>query len=93
MPYAVKQNINEPATYEERCTIAETLIEEKRLTIPCLVDDMDNSVNDVYKGLPTRIFLIQPDGKLGVAGGRGPFGLIPAFKEVKEWFKEYRESI
>ena len=54
---------------------------------------MDNTANDAYKGLPTRIYLIETDGTLGVAGGRGPFGLVPASDEVKGWLKKYRESL
>ena len=79
--------------YSERCRVARTLIEEKRLTIPCLIDDMDNGVNELYKGLPTRIFLIREDGTLGVAGSRGPAGLLPAFEEMKVWMKEFRNSL
>ena len=90
--YALEKGINEPTTYGERCTVAQTLISEKKLTIPCLIDDMDNEVNDAYRGLPTRIFLIREDGRLGVAGARGPFGLVPAFNEVKGWMQSYRKS-
>jgi len=53
---------------------------------------MDNEANRAYKGLPTRMFLIRKDGKLGVAGARGPFGLGPAFEEVQTWIKSYRKS-
>jgi len=53
---------------------------------------MDNEANRAYKGLPTRMFLIRKDGKLGVAGARGPFGLGPAFEEVQTWMKSYRET-
>ena len=90
--YAVEKGITEPKTYEERCSVAEMLIKEKKLTIPCLVDNMDNEVNMVYKGSPTRIFLIKKDGRLGVAGSRGPFGLGPAFEEVQKWMKSYKET-
>jgi len=57
--YATELNINEPKEYGERCTVAERLIKEGKLTIPCLIDGMDNAVNDQYKGHPTRIFLIR----------------------------------
>ena len=90
--YALEEGINQPKSYEDRCTVAETLVSEKKLTIPCLIDKMDNEVNEAYKGLPTRIFLIREDGRLGVAGTRGPFGLIPAFKELKVWMQNYRET-
>lgn len=76
MPYATELNITEPKTYEERCTVAERLVREGKLTIPCLIDGIDKTVNDLYQGRPTRIFLIRKDGKLGVAGSKGPFDSI-----------------
>ena len=90
--YAQNQNITEPKSYEERCTVAERLVAEGELTIPCLIDGMDNAVNDLYKGHPTRIFLIRKDGRLGVAGSRGPFGLVPSIEATQKWLKEYRET-
>jgi len=92
VPYATEQNINEPTSYEERCSVAERLVAEGELTIPCLIDGIDNAVNDLYKGHPTRIFLIRKDGKLGVAGSQGPFGLVPSIEATKKWLKEYQES-
>lgn len=53
---------------------------------------MDNAVNDLYKGHPTRIFLIRKDGKLGVAGGPGPFGLPASMEATQKWLKEYKET-
>ena len=90
VPYAKELNINEPKSYGERCTVAERLVKEGKLTIPCLIDGMDNAVNDLYKGHPTRIFLIRKNGRLGVAGSPGPFGLLPSIEATKEWLKEYR---
>jgi hypothetical protein len=90
--YATEQNITEPKSYEERCTVAERLVADGELTIPCLIDEMDNAVNDLYKGHPTRIFLIRKDGKLGVAGGPGPFGLVPSIDATQKWLKEYRQT-
>jgi hypothetical protein len=90
--YAKELNITEPKKYEERCTVAERLVAEGKLTIPCLIDGMDNAVNDLHKGNPTRIFLIRKDGKLGVAGSKGPFGLVPSIEATHKWLKEYKES-
>ena len=90
--YAKEQNITEPTSYEERCTVAERLVNEGKLTIPCLIDGIDNAVNDLYKGHPTRIFLIRKDGKLGVAGSRGPFGLNPSIEATQKWLKEYKDT-
>ena len=92
VPYAKELNITEPKEYEERCGVAERLVKEGKLTIPCLIDGMDNAVNDLYKGHPTRIFLIRKDGKLGVAGSPGPFGLMPSMEAAEKWLKEYKST-
>ncbi len=84
--------MSEHKTCGERCAVAQRMFEDKKLTIPGLVDGFDNQVNDAYQGWPTRAFLIRKDGKLGVAGGRGPWGLTPALKQAGEWLKAYKET-
>jgi hypothetical protein len=90
--YAKGKGINNHTSYGERCEVAELLVREKKLTIPCVIDGMDNQVNDAYRGWPTRVFLVRKDGKLGVAGGRGPWGLRPALKDAAEWLAAYRKT-
>ncbi len=62
VPYAKKMGIREHKTYEERCSIADRLRKDKELTVPCLVDGMDNQVEKIYKGWPDRVYLIRKDG-------------------------------
>jgi hypothetical protein len=45
--------------------------------IPILVDDIDDPVNKAYAALPTRLYLIDSDGRIVYAGGLGPFGFKP----------------
>lgn len=92
MSYAKEHNIKEHRSYGERCEVAQRLVKEKKLTIPCLIDGFDNAVNDLYKGLPTRVFLVRTDGRLGVAASRGPFGLVPALKATREWLMEFKQT-
>ncbi len=90
--YAKDMGINDHKDYGERCAVAKRMFEDKKLTIPGLIDGFDDKVNDAYQGWPTRVFLIRKDGKLGVAGGRGPWGLRPALKEAREWLAEYKKT-
>ena len=73
-------------------TLAKRLVKEKKLTIPCLIDGIENTVATAYKALPDRLFVVNTDGKLVVAGKRGPWGLRPAMEEAQKWLASYRES-
>lgn len=90
--YAKELNITEHTNIGERCTTAEMLFKDKKLTIPCLVDGMDNAVNVAYSAHPDRIFLVRKDGRLAVAADRGPWGFKPGLSASIEWLKEYKDS-
>jgi hypothetical protein len=92
VPYAIRKDLNQPTTYKDRCTIATMLVEDKRLTIPMLVDEIDDNVNELYLALPNRVFLVRKDGRLAVAASRGPMGFPPALKEAEEWLSAYAAS-
>ncbi len=90
--YAKAKGINQQTTYSERCTTAEMLMAEKKLTIPCLIDGMDNAANLAYRAQPDRVFLVRKDGRLAVAADRGPWGFQPGVEEVEAWLKEYKRT-
>jgi hypothetical protein len=90
--YAKEKGITEHDDYEERCTTAQMLLDDKTLTIPCLIDGMDNKVNEAYSAWPDRIFLIRTDGKLAVAAARGPRGFKPGLDAANGWLKQFSES-
>ena len=92
VPYAKKLGIAEHKTYGERCIVANRLLSDKKLTIPCLVDNIDNQVAEIYKGWPDRVFVIRKDGRLGVAAQRGPWGFEPAVIEAEQWLASYKKT-
>ncbi len=92
VPYASELGIREHKNFGERCTVASRLRKDKKLTIPCLVDDMDNSVEKQYRAWPDKVFLVRKDGRLAVAGKRGPWGFKPALRKVDEWLVEYKKT-
>ena len=89
---AEEKNIREHTSIEDRCATAESLLKDNRLTIPTLVDAMDNSVNQRYQAWPDRIFVVRSDGLIAVAAERGPRGFVPALNEVDRWLAEFQES-
>jgi len=90
--YAKEKGITEHTSYEDRCTTAEMLLEDKNLNIPCIIDDMEDSVNEAYGAWPDRVYLVRSDGRLAVAGKRGPWGFKPALDEVAEWLAAFDEA-
>jgi len=90
---ARKKGITEHADYGERCSIAKAFLDEQNLTIPAIVDDFDNSVNLAYHAFPDRVFVVNADGTLAVAGKRGPWGFVPALEETGAWLADYRVSL
>lgn len=90
---AREKGITEHADYSERCSIATAFLAEQKLTIPAIVDDFDNTVNLAYHASPDRLFVINTDGTLAVAGKRGPWGFVPSLEDADAWLNNYRTSL
>lgn len=76
----------EPTTLTRRSEVAATCSSKLKLTIPRVVDDMNNTVDELYAAWPERLFVVGIDGTIAYAGGRGPFGFKP--EEVEAWLSE-----
>ncbi len=90
--YAEELGIQEHTSTSERCTVAESLMKDKKLTVPCLIDGMDNKVAEAYQSHPDRLYVVRKDGRLAVAGDRGPRGFAPALKASQAWLAEYQKT-
>jgi hypothetical protein len=77
----------QPTSYGERFEVARVCSLKLELSIPTLVDDMDNSTDLKYYALPDRLYLIGRDGRVAYRGGPGPFGFVAA--ELEEAIEEY----
>ena len=69
--------IEDPVTAAERDRMATFCSQTLGLTMPALVDHMDDATSRDYAGWPERLFLIGTDGKVVYRGGPGPFGFDP----------------
>lgn len=70
--------VEEPATLEERAEVAtmcSTQLDMSPLRV--LIDDMQNTAEEAYQGWPDRLYLVDVDGTIAYAGGRGPFDFKP----------------
>jgi len=90
--YAEEKGITEHDNYGERCSTADMLLADKSITIPTVIDSMDNAVNEAYSAWPDRAFIVRTDGRLAVASGQGPWGFAPAIEDAKAWLAEFKET-
>jgi hypothetical protein len=77
-----KFNIAQPKTLEQRQKVAKDFAEALKLTIPVLVDSMDDQAGKPYAGWPDRIYIIDAEGKVAHKGAPGPGGFMPSVKEA-----------
>jgi len=66
--------IAQPKTFEERLGVANTCHAKLKMSIPLLVDEIDDRVGHAYSGMPSRLYIVDQNGKIAYKSGRGPFG-------------------
>jgi alkylhydroperoxidase family enzyme len=73
--------IAQPRTTEERAGVAGRCCQALHMTLPLLVDEVNDAVGHAYSGMPDRLYVIGRDGRVVYKGGRGPFGFNAAEME------------
>jgi Iodothyronine deiodinase/EF hand len=71
----------QPRSYTERVGVAQTCQKTLAFGMPFLVDSIDDMVGGAYSGMPSRLYVIDTEGKVAYKSGRGPFGFKPAEME------------
>jgi hypothetical protein len=71
-------SIRQPQSYDERVAVARTCSARLGLGFPMLVDTIDDAVGARYSGMPSRLYLLDRQGRVAYKSGRGPFGFKPA---------------
>ena len=62
---------------DDRFAAARAGVERLGLTMPVLVDGMDDAVSEAFSAWPERLYVAEPGGKLAYVGGPGPFAFEP----------------
>jgi hypothetical protein len=75
-----KFNVPQPKELEERQRVAKEFAQALKLSIPVLVDTIDDQVGKAYAAWPDRLYVIDANGKVALKGGMGPGGFLPAVK-------------
>lgn len=69
--------IAQPKSERERTSVAARCCAALHMTMPLVVDSIDDRVGHLYSGMPDRLYLIGREGHVVYKGGRGPFGFKP----------------
>lgn len=70
-------DVYDPKTIEERRKVTRRCEKSLQYGIRTYVDEMDDPVSKAYAAKPTRLYLVDQDGKVVYAGGLGPYGFSP----------------
>ena len=79
----------QPKTLDERASVAQSCALRLELSIPTLIDDMENSTDQNYYALPDRLYLVGRDGRIAYRGAPGPWGFVAA--ELEKAIESYLE--
>jgi type I thyroxine 5'-deiodinase len=69
--------IAQHVTLDDRFAAAGAGVERLALTMPVLVDGMDDTVSEAFAAWPERLYVADRGGALVYVGGPGPFGFDP----------------
>ncbi len=65
---------DQPKEFGERRSVAQSCCSRLSLSIPCVVDTIDDRVDNLYASWPERIYVVDAQGKIAYAGKQGPWG-------------------
>ncbi|MDP6436206.1 MAG: redoxin domain-containing protein [Gammaproteobacteria bacterium] len=74
---------DQPTEIDERVAIAKTCIQQHDIRMPVVLDDMDNTVNNLYSGSPERLYLIDEEGIVQHRSVPGPFKM----DAIEAWYQ------
>ena len=64
-------------TLQDRFAAAGHGVRRLGLTLPVLVDGMDDAVSEAFAAWPERLYVADRGGRLAYVGGPGPFEFDP----------------
>lgn len=71
-----------PESLATRAARARKLVEDLRLSIPVLIDWLDDEVTQTFGAYPLRLYLVGKDGRIVYQGAHGPEAFRPAELEA-----------
>ena len=80
MPANIREGIiyRTPTNDLARARIASDCMRALGITFPCLVDDMEDSAQKLFRAWPARACIVGADGRIAWIGAPGPQGVKPS---------------
>jgi len=75
-------------SFGERIDVAKKCSAALNLSMPTLVDTMNNAANYKYSAWPDRVYVIDTDGTIAVQARHGPRGFPPGVRATEQWLME-----
>src|SRR5579872_2348410 len=72
---------SQPTTRLDRLGVADKCCQSLAISMPLLVDDINDCVGHLYSGMSDRLFVIDRSGRVAYKGGCGLFGFKPGEME------------
>jgi Iodothyronine deiodinase len=69
--------LHQHESLDDRFAAARLGSERLGLTLPLLVDGMDDAVSEAFAAWPERIYVVRADGAVGYRSAPGPWGFDP----------------
>ena len=94
--WQVPQNVREkilflqPKSFDDRQQVAKKMCSVLKLSLPTVIDGLDDKVNQAYTAWPDRMYLVGRDGKIAYKGKPGPWGFRP--KQLEAAIAESRSA-
>jgi type I thyroxine 5'-deiodinase len=64
--------MNQPTAFKERWEAAQLCAEQLGLSIPTVVDGMDDAACEAFSAWPERMYIVN-GGRIHYRGGQGPY--------------------
>jgi glutathione peroxidase-family protein len=86
--WQVPQNVREqilfvqPKQFDDRRQVARQMCSVLKLSLPTVIDNLDDKVNQAYAAWPDRLYLVDRDGKIAFKSKPGPWGFKPGELEA-----------
>jgi hypothetical protein len=66
--------VKQPKLQTERVDVARKCCTSLEITMPLVIDEMNDQVGHLYSGMPDRLYVLDRNLRVAYKGGRGPFG-------------------